>query len=227
MLYAVDALTGQLRWKSDQEMSWVNTSPAVAGGLVIIGVSDGESLLALDAATGVERWRLKTNGRIFSSPAVAGDLVYVGNSYGFVYVVDLATGTLRSQGVAEAAVQSSPAVAQGVLFVGSDDSCVYAFEERPAAPHVPVAVSEEVLSRYEGAYRLGPDTELIVRRLAGGRISIQIGTHQPFELLAFSRDEFFHPSADIQVRFVRDGSGRVGELVFTEMGLEGRLARTK
>jgi len=76
-------------------MSWVNTSPAVAGDLVLAGSSDERFLQAVDVRTGRERWRFTTLRPVWSSPAVAGDLVYVGDGSGSVYALDRATGTIR------------------------------------------------------------------------------------------------------------------------------------
>lgn len=227
VLYALDAVTGQPRWVADNEMAWVNASPAVASQLVVFGVSDGESVIAVDARTGAPRWRFKTNGRVFSSPTVADGRVYVGNSYGNVYVLDAATGGLLDQGYTEGAVHSSPAVAGSVLYVGSDDSCVYAFEERSAPARRAMPVSDPVLARYAGTYRFSPQLAFVVRPRPNGRVSIQIGERSPFELAAAGDSEFFHEKADLQVRFVSDASGRVTEMVLTQSGIEGRLRRVE
>src|SRR5829696_3418275 len=50
--------------------------PAVADGVVYAGGGEG-ILLAVDAASGQERWRLAVGGEAIGAPAVAGGLVFV------------------------------------------------------------------------------------------------------------------------------------------------------
>jgi outer membrane protein assembly factor BamB len=56
-----------VRWKF-KTRGRVYSSPAVAGGVVFVGSTDG-NLYAIDAATGAERWKFATQGRVVSSPA--------------------------------------------------------------------------------------------------------------------------------------------------------------
>jgi outer membrane protein assembly factor BamB len=125
-LYALDAASGKLLWRVDHRMSWVNTSPAVAGGVVYAGSSDERFLQAVDAGTGRELWRVATERPVWSSPAIAGDMVYVGDGSGTVYAVDRATGRERWRHKAGRRIFSSPVLADGLLYVGNDDGGVYA-----------------------------------------------------------------------------------------------------
>ncbi|WP_431914918.1 PQQ-binding-like beta-propeller repeat protein [Nonomuraea jabiensis] len=50
---------------------------------------DGDSLLALDAATGAIRWSAPIGGEIGREPVVSGGPVYVGSSNGIVYAIPL------------------------------------------------------------------------------------------------------------------------------------------
>jgi outer membrane protein assembly factor BamB len=54
--------------------------------MVYFGSGDGR-LYALDARTGQEKWRFKTDGGVNSSPAVAGGVVYFGSTDGYLYAV--------------------------------------------------------------------------------------------------------------------------------------------
>lgn len=95
-VYAVDAATGHQQWRSrvDGSGAKVWSSPAVTGGLVIVGAASalnehpkvaGE-VLAFDATTGQRRWRTwmmpkgTAGGGVWSSPAidVTHNIVYVG-----------------------------------------------------------------------------------------------------------------------------------------------------
>ena len=131
-LYAVDAATGRLAWRVDHRMSWVNTSPAVADGVVYAGSSDERFLQAVDARTGRELWRLATERPVWSSPAVAGGMVYVGDGSGTVYAVDRASGRERWRYKAGRRVFSSPVIGDGLLYLGNDDGGIYAIRGGPS-----------------------------------------------------------------------------------------------
>jgi len=62
----------------------VDSSPAVAGGRVYVGSSDGK-LYVLDAATGTRQWEFDAGDAITASPAIAGGRVVVGAQDGRLY----------------------------------------------------------------------------------------------------------------------------------------------
>ena len=116
-VFAVDARTGAERWRYDPEVDGsygrraccdvVNRGLAVWEGLVYVGTLDGY-LVALDAATGAQRWKVDTftdrDTRFYtitSPPQVAGDVVVIGNSgaefgvRGYITAYDLKTGAER------------------------------------------------------------------------------------------------------------------------------------
>ncbi len=149
--YALDRRTGHQRWRvetgPDRPWHWghegwdyFTSSPAVAGDLIVVGSGNGD-IYAFDAASGSERWRVSTGGRVRSSPAIADGTAYVGSADGYLYAVDLGTGELRWRFGTEGAsfnsaefgfdrktIQSSPAVAGGTIFFGSRDGKFYAVD---------------------------------------------------------------------------------------------------
>jgi eukaryotic-like serine/threonine-protein kinase len=148
-IYAVARRDGKLRWRvrtgAEAALPWghegtdyYSSSLVVAAGLVIVGSGDG-SVYALDAASGRQRWRVRTGGRVRSSPAVVDGTVYVGSFDGVFYTLDARTGAERWRYATEGAslasqrygydrrsIQSSPAVAGGTVYVGSRDGHLYA-----------------------------------------------------------------------------------------------------
>jgi outer membrane protein assembly factor BamB len=94
-VYALDAKTGRKKWDYPTNKSWVNTTPAVANGIVYAGTSDSSRFMALDAATGRLRFNFDAKAYVFSSPAIAGDIAYFGAHNGKLYAVDAKDGQLR------------------------------------------------------------------------------------------------------------------------------------
>ncbi|RKT09405.1 outer membrane protein assembly factor BamB [Streptomyces sp. 1114.5] len=70
--YALDALTGRLRWRH-QAQDRLTTTPAVAGDTVYLTGEDG-LLRALDATDGAERWSTRVG--TCAAPTVADGVVY-------------------------------------------------------------------------------------------------------------------------------------------------------
>lgn len=97
-VYALDAITGQLKWKFATG-DVVHASPAVAAGTVYVGSFDSW-FYALDARTGELKWRFKTGEDkvnynqvgLQSSAAVSGGVVYFGCRDSHLYALDAATG---------------------------------------------------------------------------------------------------------------------------------------
>lgn len=141
-VYAIDAISGTLRWKY-RTGDVVHAAPALADGMLYIGSWDG-SFYALDAASGALRWRfqggldaLMFNQQGFqSSAAVVGGVVYVGSRDAHLYALDARSGQERWRHATGASwVISSPAVSEGrVYFATSDSSLVIALDAASGKP---------------------------------------------------------------------------------------------
>ena len=134
-------------WTASTGSAITFSSPAVNGGVVYVGASNG-SLFAFDGAgstgcssspkTCAPLWTAATGGPIVASPAVFNNVVYIGSTDHALYAFDslgqtncsgspktcAALWTAATGGV----IRSSPAVANGMVFVGSDDHRLYAFD---------------------------------------------------------------------------------------------------
>jgi outer membrane protein assembly factor BamB len=129
-LYALDALTGQEKWKSDV----LRAFPLAARGNVLYA-STGESLLALDGQTGRQIWSYQADFGSFSYPLVTEDTLYVGvnapgvidkkyrpeaNDNNYLAALDVRTGTERWKYVTECCI-SSPSLDGNVLYIAAND----------------------------------------------------------------------------------------------------------
>src|SRR6266567_2726297 len=116
-------------WKAPTRAG-IDSSPAVANGVVYIGSDDGV-LHTYNVSTGTSLWALPaggTGGQIRSSPAVDNGVVYVGSDDGKLYAFDATTGRLLWFASTGKSIRSSPTVANGKVYIGSEDHKLYAFK---------------------------------------------------------------------------------------------------
>jgi hypothetical protein len=95
-LARLDAATGAIVWKTLPVMQGLgNASPAVAGGVVVVGTSGGHAY-AFDAASGLAVWDTSADGLVeLAAPLVAGGVVYLvgAGTSDRVNAISAATGT--------------------------------------------------------------------------------------------------------------------------------------
>ena len=93
-VYSLDAVGGYARWNRKFNGGWA-LSNTLKDTVLYVGTSDDKLLLALDARTGRELWKLDVKFNIFGGCAFTSSLVYVGTSWGKLYAVDRKSGTTR------------------------------------------------------------------------------------------------------------------------------------
>lgn len=101
--YALDLVTGKLRWRWESRPCKHGIHATAAGDATRVYVPDyGGYLTALDRRTGEPAWEVKLGGSIGASPTILGDRIYLGvetrDPDGFLAVVDRATGRLLFEG---------------------------------------------------------------------------------------------------------------------------------
>jgi outer membrane protein assembly factor BamB len=82
-VHAIDAKSGKPAWTFITRAR-VDSSPAIAGGRVYVGSSDGK-LYVLDGATGQKQWEFDAGDAITASPAIAAGRLVVGAQDGRIY----------------------------------------------------------------------------------------------------------------------------------------------
>jgi outer membrane protein assembly factor BamB len=141
-IYALDAVSGSLKWKF-QTGDVVHASPAIVDGKLYAGSWDSY-FYALDAVTGRLIWRFKTGEDpaihnqvgIQSSATVASGVVYFGCRDSNFYALDAASGKQRWVFPNKGSwVISSPVVQAGkVYFATSDTALLHIVDARTGAP---------------------------------------------------------------------------------------------
>ena len=125
-LYALDAITGEGRWRFQAHGAFLH-SPAVAEGLVVAASADG-CLYAVAIETGNLVWRLAIGrGGFSASPTIESGTVYIGTRAGDFLAVSLREGRVvwrHSQGVP---IRQTASVADEQVFVTAEDLKVRCF----------------------------------------------------------------------------------------------------
>ncbi|MFS8063578.1 MAG: PQQ-binding-like beta-propeller repeat protein [Luteimonas sp.] len=143
MLYALDSRSGKLLWKTTHDgSSWI-LSTAIQDGSVYVGSGSALIVQAASLATGVEQWRFKTDGAVFSSISQAGDTLYFGDFAGNVYALDRANGKQRWRYPLTHRIFSTPVPYADTVFCASDDGVLYALSA--ATPTVEVVAPTRIV----------------------------------------------------------------------------------
>jgi len=103
----------------------VRHTPAIAHNLVYVTAAPGQ-VVALDAATGTERWRTDLRMVITAAPTVAGTTVLIGTQDGVVCGLDAHTGVVLWDFKTAGTITGSPIVAGDTMYVTSHDGTLYA-----------------------------------------------------------------------------------------------------
>jgi len=112
---------------------YLSSSATVHRGMVFVGSANG-TLYAIDAATGQEKWRFETGGRIRSTPKVHQKRVYFGSWDHHLYALDLETGKQLWRFDTGGIVQASPAIGDGRIYIGSRNPKVFALDAATGEP---------------------------------------------------------------------------------------------
>ncbi|WP_022672196.1 PQQ-like beta-propeller repeat protein [Novosphingopyxis baekryungensis] len=128
VVYAFDAATGDKIWSQPLRQSGENSAILFGGGVAADGNSvyatDGlGDVVALDAATGAERWRVRPAGPLRGSPTISNNNIYVMSQDNQIFAIDPATGKTnwnKSGTIGQAGIfgVAAPAAAQGTVIAG-------------------------------------------------------------------------------------------------------------
>ncbi|TXH21756.1 MAG: pyrrolo-quinoline quinone [Chitinophagaceae bacterium] len=86
-LYALDENNGHLKWRYNAGIAWIIGTAIIKNNTIYVGTSDSYLLLAIDAATGVEKEKFNVNGYIFATPTIYKNNIYIGDFTGRIFEV--------------------------------------------------------------------------------------------------------------------------------------------
>jgi outer membrane protein assembly factor BamB len=211
-VFAYDAVTGALEWSRRAEpFGWIDSAPAIASGIVVIGGLD--NLYGLDAADGTILW--KVEGQFQSSPAIVGATAYANDGAGeYALAIDVGTGQVQWRTHLDDFTKSSPAVAGGAAYLKTNAGTVYSLDASTGSVRWTARVGH---LGYEDPVVLGG---VVLIRAASGALraldaatGVRVRTYDLNVPLggspATADGVLFVPSADGSIVAARAGSGRV------------------
>jgi outer membrane protein assembly factor BamB len=124
---ALELTTGRVLWRQPSPGGKPAYSPALSGGLAIVG-SEARSVAALDVESGTVAWQAPAPGVVEVVTAVAGNTVYSASNGGVAFALDAANGSERWQ-VPIQGVPYGVAVTSGLVLVATSSGLLYAIGE--------------------------------------------------------------------------------------------------
>lgn len=148
IVYAIDRQSGEGHWTFDTGSFLsrypIRSSITVADDTLYFG--DDQSLYAVTAASGDERWRYNANRGCASTPTVADGTVYAGGYDGQLHAINATTGAVQWQFTTGGKITAGPTVSEDTVFVGSHDQTLYAIDRSTATERWHYEVGGEIRS---------------------------------------------------------------------------------
>ena len=120
-LYAIDLLTGKLRWRYSTAGPVQESSPGIRNGAVYVGDLDGV-FHAVDAATGKALWTFQADAEIRSSPNFKDEKIYIGSYDQNLYCLSADTGAPVWKYTTGGPVHCTPAIDDGHVYISGCDA---------------------------------------------------------------------------------------------------------
>lgn len=176
-------------WKRKATEAGLTGGPGVGEGLVVVGGRNGE-VVALDAATGAERWKTEVTSEVIASPLVSGGFVIVRSNDGRTFGLDAADGARKwvfDRGLPNLSVRGNGAPVAGgeLVYLGYDDGTVIALRLADGLRAWEQLIAEpdgrndlERLADVDGELQLGVD-ELYATSFRGQTMAISLANGRP------------------------------------------------
>jgi outer membrane protein assembly factor BamB len=129
-IYALNAETGELIWKSvDLGGSVVGTPTLSPEGVLYVG-SFGSRMTAINAQDGTFYWSepLPTSGWVWSGPLLHEGRLYFGDLEGTFYVVDAATGKILNERQIGSPIPEAPVLGKDAVYFTAEAGVLYAVD---------------------------------------------------------------------------------------------------
>ncbi|GLW98845.1 PQQ-binding-like beta-propeller repeat protein [Microtetraspora sp. NBRC 16547] len=136
-LMALDAKTGAQLWDSRLNGGWISETPPALGGGRLYVDGDNDWLVALNAKTGAEEWRVSRMRCTNTTPTYSDELLYMGCQGDVLIVLDAATGkevwrytSTDPSFLRGTPTGSSPAIIDGVAYQGFSNGNMTALDAK-------------------------------------------------------------------------------------------------
>jgi len=116
--YAVDAASGEMKWKTDLKISAVARA-LLDNGTLYVGNLDG-TLFAINAADGSILWEQKVGGGIWSAPLLHEGKLYVGDQSGRINILDSADGKVVQYIATESSILGAGVLLENAVGFGNE-----------------------------------------------------------------------------------------------------------
>ena len=114
-----------MRWKA-KPSGGTGTVLATARQLVFFSGRE-YNVIAVDATSGAEKWKFKTNHRC-GAPVLAGDVLYASCADKRLYAIDALTGQEKWRLDNKGSIPPTPTFADGVMYLLSGDGHLHALK---------------------------------------------------------------------------------------------------
>jgi outer membrane protein assembly factor BamB len=127
-LYCVNKITGAAIWSyrdpDETVIAQVHSSP-VSDGSVIAYCRDDGAIFAINAESGMLKWRAKARKSIIATPSIRGGTLYVGALDSVFYAFDLSTGVVLWEQTLDGRIFASQAVGEENIYAGTAGGTIY------------------------------------------------------------------------------------------------------
>ena len=120
-LFAVNAITGQIRWEYATSAATYGSGPAVgADGTVYFGTEDSEGSFFAISASGALKWKKSLGSKVQACPAVTSDgIVYALANDGRLFALDAASGAEKWSAVQSGVAGGVVVNRDGTIYIGT------------------------------------------------------------------------------------------------------------
>jgi eukaryotic-like serine/threonine-protein kinase len=123
-LYALDATSGRLRWRTMTGGS-IFGSPARYDGAIIVGNTRG-TITAVSFPSGSRLWSVDAGAPIYAAITCPGGRLFVGTTGGAMLAIDPASGSMLWRYETASVINASAVVSGGTLYFGTLGKKLYA-----------------------------------------------------------------------------------------------------